>query len=69
LQQAAGSAESEECERLWQRFGTVSRMAGAVGAVTEVPATAEIDRIVLSTKNVSERRIVVSILFRGASSS
>jgi hypothetical protein len=56
LQQAAGSSESEECERLWQRFAGSDSGAEPVGA--GVPATAEIDRRVLKASNVSERRIV-----------
>ena len=74
MQQAAGSSESKECERPGQRFASDSRDVEATGVRSGVPATAEIDRSVLKANvlkadKVSQCRIVVSNLFRGASSS
>jgi hypothetical protein len=58
LQQAAGSWDSEECERLWQRLGGAARASERVDVVPDVPATAEIDRKLLKASNVRECRIV-----------
>jgi hypothetical protein len=59
---------NQECERLWRRYGAGARLARPAAVWTGVPATAEIDRRVLKANDLSECRIVVSILFHGASS-